>query len=564
MTDLCGTRPWGNRRDFLKSSAALVAVIYAVRAGLAAAADIPLEFDGSKFQLKAGEPNPKHGGIVRMGIPVRPPHFDLHQSGTIFNLGAMGCMFDNLIRRDPRDGGKTIIPDLAHSWQIAKDGKTYTFFLRKDVLFSDGAELTADDVKATFDRIAKPPQGISIPRSILFKAVTEINARDKYTVEFKLSEARPVNFMMSALASGFNVILRKKTLEDNYYDLRKVQVYPGTGPFRSVKYTENEVWIMEKNKNYWSKELPYLDGIEFYHVLPFSPEMASAILANRVDYVFATDPATFRKATATPTMSTVTHYQSVLHATMINNKRKPFEDPRVRRAMHLALDRPALIEVVKDVAPMMAGGFLYPFSEFAAPQQEREKWLGHQADPAAAIKEARALMAAAGHSDGIKGLDFMVREIAIFKLWSQAIQAMLKESLNIECNLRTVVDSVWFADAGSGNYDLAIGGLVSALLDPSDYFNAWYGKDGPQNYSLWSNQEFQALSAEIDREIDAEKRQELIRRAEAIMEQDPPLLPVAWERIHELWYNYVKGRNPHESFGIYDTVRHDTIWLDKA
>jgi ABC-type transport system substrate-binding protein len=541
-----------------------VAVIYAVRAGLAAAADIPLEFDGSKFQLKAGEPNPKHGGIVRMGIPVRPPHFDLHQSGTIFNLGAMGCMFDNLIRRDPRDGGKTIIPDLAHSWQIAKDGKTYTFFLRKDVLFSDGAELTADDVKATFDRIAKPPQGISIPRSILFKAVTEINARDKYTVEFKLSEARPVNFMMSALASGFNVILRKKTLEDNYYDLRKVQVYPGTGPFRSVKYTENEVWIMEKNKNYWSKELPYLDGIEFYHVLPFSPEMASAILANRVDYVFATDPATFRKATATPTMSTVTHYQSVLHATMINNKRKPFEDPRVRRAMHLALDRPALIEVVKDVAPMMAGGFLYPFSEFAAPQQEREKWLGHQADPAAAIKEARALMAAAGHSDGIKGLDFMVREIAIFKLWSQAIQAMLKESLNIECNLRTVVDSVWFADAGSGNYDLAIGGLVSALLDPSDYFNAWYGKDGPQNYSLWSNQEFQALSAEIDREIDAEKRQELIRQAEAIMEQDPPLLPVAWERIHELWYNYVRGRNPQGSFGIYDTVRHDTVWLDKA
>jgi peptide/nickel transport system substrate-binding protein len=564
MTDLCGTRTWGNRRDFLKSSAALVAVIYAVRAGLAAAADIPLEFDGSKFQLKAGEPNPKHGGIVRMGIPVRPPHFDLHQSGTIFNLGAMGCMFDNLIRRDPRDGGKTIIPDLAHSWQIAEDGKTYTFFLRKDVLFSDGAELTADDVKATFDRIAKPPQGISIPRSILFKAVTEINARDKYTVEFKLSEARPVNFMMSALASGFNVILRKKTLEDNYYDLRKVQVYPGTGPFRSVKYTENEVWIMEKNKNYWSKELPYLDGIEFYHVLPFSPEMASAILANRVDYVFATDPATFRKATATATMSTVTHYQSVLHATMINNKRKPFEDPRVRRAMHLALDRPALIEVVKDVAPMMAGGFLYPFSEFAAPQQEREKWLGHQADPAAAIKEARALMAAAGHSDGIKGLDFMVREIAIFKLWSQAIQAMLKESLNIECNLRTVVDSVWFADAGSGNYDLAIGGLVSALLDPSDYFNAWYGKDGPQNYSLWSNQEFQALSAEIDREIDAEKRQELIRQAEAIMEQDPPLLPVAWERIHELWYNYVRGRNPQESFGIYDTVRHDTIWLDKA
>ena len=209
MIDLRATRWWWNRREFLKSGAAVAAGVYAMRWGLASA-DIPLEFDGSKFQLKAAEPNPKHGGVVRMGIPVRPPHFDLHQSGTIFNLGAMGCMFDNLIRHDPRDGGKTIIPDLAHSWQIAKDGKTYTFLLRDDVQFHDSTQLTADDVKATFDRIAKPPQGISIPRSILFKAVSEINARDKYTVEFKLSEPRPVNFMMSAIASGWNVICARK------------------------------------------------------------------------------------------------------------------------------------------------------------------------------------------------------------------------------------------------------------------------------------------------------------------------------------------------------------------
>jgi hypothetical protein len=64
--------------------------------------------------------------------------------------------------------------------------------------------------------------------------------------------------------------------------------------------------------------------------------------------------------------------------------------------------------------------------------------------------------------------------------------------------------------------------------------------------------------------VDAEKRHDLIRRAEAMTEQDPRLLPVAWERIRELWYNYVKGRNPQDSFGIYDTVRHDTVWLDKT
>ena len=553
-----------SRRAFLKNSAAMATGAYGFRFGLGRAADIPYQFDGSKFQLAAPEPNPKHGGVARLGIPNRPPHFDIHQSGTFFNIGAQGCMFDNLIRRDPRDGGKTIIPDLAHSWEIAKDGKSYTFHLRQGVQFHDDAELTADDVKATFDRIAKPPEGISIPRSILFRAVSEITARDKYTVEFKLAEPRPIDFMMSALASGWNVIVRKKTLEDNNYNLRKVVVYPGTGPFRSIRRVENEVWVMEKNPNYWNKGLPYLDGIEFYHVLPFSPEMASAILSNRVDYVLATDPVTFRKAKTMPEISTDTHYQSVVHATWTNNKKKPLDDPRVRRALNLALDHRVLVEVVKDVAPMITGGFIYPFSEFATPKEEFEKRLGHQADPTAAIKEAKGLMAAAGYANGINGLDYMVRDIAIFKLWSQAIQAMLKDALNVQCNLRTVVESVWFEDAASGHFDLAIGAIVSTLVDPSDYFNAWYGKNGPQNYSFWDNKEFQALSAQIDREVDPAKRLPLIQQAEAIMEQDPPLLPIAWETIHTVWYSYLKGLRPQGAFGVYDMVREDTFWLDKA
>jgi len=85
------------------------------------------------------------------------------------------------------------------------------------------------------------------------------------------------------------------------------------------------------------------------------------------------------------------------------------------------------------------------------------------------------------------------------------------QTLNIECNLRTVVESIWFDDTRSGNYDLALGAVVSTLLDPSDYFNAWYGKDGPQNYSFWDNKEFQALTARIDREVDAGKRLALKR-----------------------------------------------------
>ncbi|MGE0224031.1 MAG: ABC transporter substrate-binding protein [Acetobacteraceae bacterium] len=554
-----------SRRDFMLGSAAAMAVgsAYGLAPHLAMAQNVPNQFDGSKFQLAAREPNPKSGGVLRIAILSRQPHFDVHQSGTFANIGTQGCMFDNLIRRDPRDGGQSIIPDLAHSWDISKDGTSYTFFLRQGVQFHDGAELTSEDVKATFDRIAKPPAGFSSPRSPLFKAVSEINARDKYTVEFKLAEPRPANFVMSSIAAGWNVIVRKKTLEDNNYNLRRVVTYPGTGPFKSVRRVENEVWVFEKNKDYWNKPLPYLDGLEVYHALPFSPEMASALLSNRVDYVRVTDPATLKRAKATPGMSGTDYYQSVIHAAWPNNKRKPYDDPRVRRAMHLVFDRDVMIDVVKDLAPMVKGGFIYPFSEFATPTAELVKRVGYQSDPTAAVKEARALMAAAGYGNGLKNQDMLVRDLPSFRLWSQALQAMLAQTLNIQCNLRLAVESIWFDDTRSGNFDIALGVIVSTLMDPSDYFNAWLRTDGPQNVSFWSNKDFDATLNDIDREVDPAKRLAQIRKAEMIMENDPPLLPICWEKINDAWYNYVKGIYPQNYFGLYDIDRYDIAWLDK-
>lgn len=552
------------RRDFLKSSTALgVAAACGLAPTRGLAQGVPLQFDGSKFMLQPAEANAKRGGVLRICVLSRQPHFDVHQSGTFSNLSTQACMFDNLIRRDPRDSGKSIIPDLAHSWDIRPDGTGYTFFLRQGVQFHDGAELTAEDVKATFDRIAKPPSGISIPRSSLFSAVEEIRARDKYTVEFKLAEARPVNYIMSAIASGWNVIVRKKVLEDNNYNLRRLSTLSGTGPFVSVKRVENEVWTFERNRNYWNKDLPLIDGLEVYHALPFSPQMSSALLSNRVDYVRVTDPGTAKRAAQTPGMSSAQYYQSVIHAVWPNNRKKPFGDPRVRRAMHLVLDRPALVEAVKDLAPSMVGGFIYPFSEFATPKEDLEKRLGYQPDPAAAIKEARALLQTAGVGQGLKGLDFLVRDLPNTKLWSQAVQGILQQTLDIDTKLRIAPESIWFDDAKSGNFDILIGVILSTLLDPSDYFRAWYSADGPQNHAFWNNPKFDATLLKIDREVDAAKRLAHIREAENLMEDDPPLLPMVWERINDAWYNYVKGLKPQEYFGLYDVNRYDVVWLDK-
>jgi ABC-type transport system substrate-binding protein len=279
--------------------------------------------------------------------------------------------------------------------------------------------------------------------------------------------------------------------------------------------------------------------------------------------VRVTDPATLRRAKTTQGMAGTDYYQSVVHAMWPNNKKKPYDDPRVRRAMHLVFDRAVLIDVVKDLAPMMSGGFIYPFSDFATPRDELAKRVGYQADTTAAVKEARQLMAAAGYANGLKGQDMLVRDLPSFRLWSQALQAMLAQTLNIQFNLRIAVESVWFDDAKTGNFDVALGVIVSALLDPSDYFNAWYKTTGPQNTSFWNNPKADELFLAIDREVDTAKRLSLIRQAEKLMEDDPPMLPICWEKINDAWYTHVKGLYPQNYFGIYDVNRYDTVWLDK-
>jgi peptide/nickel transport system substrate-binding protein len=506
------------------------------------------------------DPAAKRGGTLRYAVHNAPAHFDVHQSGTVANIGPQSPMYDTLLRRHPKDG-QTIIPDLAWKWDISPDGTKYTFHLRKGVKFHDGADFTAEDVKATYERIARPPKGVVIPRTPLFATVGDIVVLDPHRIEFRLTEPRPRAFMLGSFASGWNIIVRKKTLEEHGGNLRQVMNYPGTGPFRHVSRRDKEIWIMERNPNYWNKGLPLIDRLEVYHMFPFSPELGAAFLSGKIDYARLMDPVSWRKAKEMPGVTAAAFNQSVIQAFWTNMNKKPLADPRVRRAIHLAMDRHALVEVVKDTAPMQVGGFVYPFHELSTPRAELEKRLGYQKDMKPAVQEAQRLMKEAGYGQGLKGLDFVVRDIATFKLWAVAIQAMLKEHINVETNLRVVQTSVWFDEAAAGNFDLAISAIVSTLMDPSDYFSAWYGKDGPQNYSRWTNPVFHDLANQIERELDDTKRKALVRKAEDILEQDPPLIPVSYEQIYDAWYNRVRGQNPSTYFGIYDVVRWDTVWM---
>src|SRR4029450_9053076 len=161
MDNYDSSLPWFTRRALLGTAAGAGLGAYGLSLGLAA--EVPDVFDGTQFKIRAPEPNAKRGGVLRHGVLNAPAPFDVHQSGTVSNIGSQGCMYDNLIRRDPRDSGQSFIPELAHSWEIAKDGKTYTFLLRKGVKFHDGGDFTAEDVKATYARLITPPPGLRSP-----------------------------------------------------------------------------------------------------------------------------------------------------------------------------------------------------------------------------------------------------------------------------------------------------------------------------------------------------------------------------------------------------------------
>src|SRR2546425_11371109 len=285
--------------------------------------------------LREPEPSPNRGGVLEWGGLANSTLYDLHQTGTIANMGPQAPMYDLLVQVDPTNWDK-VIPDLAKSWKISEDGLTYTFSLREGVKFHDGAPLTAEDVVASFHHIISPPAGVLSPRQGLFDAVKEVVATGPLTVEFRLTEPR--GFFVRALAAGFNVILRKQTLEENHYDLRRVAVYPGTGPFRHKSLEAGVVRKLERNPDYWNPELPYVDGIEVFH-LEFGPKTGAACLAHTIDFCWGIYPVSEKKAQRMKGLTTARVYPTTYSGLWLNFRTKHTDDIRVRRAVNLVLDR---------------------------------------------------------------------------------------------------------------------------------------------------------------------------------------------------------------------------------
>lgn len=501
---------------------------------------------------------PKRGGTLRAAFGVTTSSYDIQQggSGTVLTH-----MYNNLVRFNLVDGLNSIIGDLASTWDVSDDGLVYTFHLREGVKFHDGADFSADDAVATFNRIINPPEGIVIPSKDMFSMVKSVEAPDAKTVVFTLNSPRI--YFLNILADPGMIIYSKKTLEDNKYDLREVQVAPGTGAFKFVEYKTAEKWTLERNPDYWDKELPYVDKLELIHVPAWS-DRGTAVLTDQADLSWNVSFETWSEGENRPNDVVVRKLANFgAYWMLINTKKEPFGDARVRRAIQLGISRQNLIKAFGTQEQINLTRWIAYGDPFATPPEEIAKLPGYREDKTQDIADAKKLLADAGFPDGIKGVEILAATGPQAELLATAFQDMLKRDLNIEATIRTIERSQLAVEEKNGNFTLVIdtpGG--PALSDISPTANLWWRTNGTSNWGGYSNPDFDKLLDQIDVEIDKDKRQTLINQMMDLLDQDAPWFLIGYTFHLPMWRATTKGTGLElRTFAQWGRL--ETAWLDK-
>ncbi len=500
--------------------------------------------------------NPKRGGTLRTAFGVTTANFDLHQGST---TSVLCQMYNNVVRRNLIDGLRTVVPDLATSWQISDDGLTYTFPLRKDVKFHDGTPFSADDVVATFNRIIDPPKGVVSAVKDQLAVISKVEAVDPLTVKFTLSAPRA--YFLDLLAGTQYGIYSKKSLEENNYDLREV-VAPGTGAFKYVDYKTAEKWTFERNPDYWDSELPYVDKLEMLHVPAWS-DRGTAVLTGQADLSWNVAFETWTEGEKRSDVVQVNKLANFgAYWMLFNTQQKPFDDARVRRAIHLGISRQNLIKAFGTQEQINLTRWVPYGDPNATPPEEIAKLPGYRADKTEDIQTAKGLLADAGFANGIENeVEILAASGPQAELLAPAFQDMLMRNLNIKSKIRIIERSLLSQEEQKGNFQMVLDTPGGSISDISPTANLWWRTGASQNFGKFSDPNFDKLLDQVDAETDKTKRKALIDQLQNLLDQDVPWFIVGYTFHLPMWRNQVKGLDMADR-AFAEWGRIETAWLD--
>jgi peptide/nickel transport system substrate-binding protein len=506
---------------------------------------------------------PRYGGELVFAVPAEPPSYDGHREETFALIHPMAPHYNTLLRVDPNDRlGTKVVGDLAESWTISKDSRTYTFKLRRGVKFHDGSEMTSRDVKASYDKIIFPPEGVASPRKGAYVDVEAVQAPDRYTVVFRLKW--PSASLLSGLTSPWNWIYKADILaKDMRWYERNVM---GTGPFTFVEHVRGSHWVGKKNPNYWDKGKPYLDGYRALFIKAHSAQV-QAVRGERAMIQFRSFTPPDRDNLVKEMGNKITVQESPWDCVLvgaINHEKKPFNDKRVRRALSLALDRyqgsQALSKLtfVKHVA-----GVQVPGTPFATPPAELEKLAGFSRDIEKSRTEAKRLLKEAGVPGVAAGFTFTLKNRAIPHPYEHIGVWLIDQWRQIGLNVKQefVEAAAYFTTLRGGDYEVAMDFQCGYIVEPDlDLYKFQSKEISDANYGRYTDKVLDELYQKQSRAIDPEERKKYIRAFEKRLldEEAHYILTLQWQRIipHN---SKVKGWTITPSHYLNNQL--DAVWL---
>jgi len=507
---------------------------------------------------------PKHGGTLTYLIAAdAPPSFDAHREGTFATVYSGAPFYSVLIRVNPNNPGSAsdFVCDLCTDVPAPTDhGRTYTFKIRDGVKWHDGSPLTADDVAASWNKIIDPPEGVTSARQSHFIMVDKVEASDRKTVVFHLKFA--TSAFLPALADPFTWIYKKEILDKDprWYEKNVL----GSGPFKFVEYQAGQSIKGERNPDYYMRGLPYLDGFTGLYA-PKQAVRVDAIRSDRAAIDFRNLPPAARDELVGALGDKITVQQCDLNCGNIftpNQKKKPFNDARVRRALTLAVDRwNGAAALAKIAVVHTVGGIVFPGSPLAAKKEELEGIAGFWPDIDKSRTEARRLMQEAG----AEGLSFELLNRDLdqpFKyLGTWLVDQWSKVGLKV--TQRIVPVGPWFEAMRHENFDVTLEGNCQSVINPVLDVQKYLPRSVfTENYGNFEDQREIDLYQKMLHETDPAKQREAVRNFEKfVLDEQAHELFVLWQHRIVPHRSYLKGWKISPSFYVNQDLA--TIWLDR-
>ncbi len=489
---------------------------------------------------KAPEPTkpvaetPRKGGTLNFGLPVDPGTMDPRLQNDTSAQNINDLVYNGLIYNDENIKAQ---PDLAERWENPTP-TTWVFYLKKGVKFHDGSELTAADVKYTFETIIDP--AFASPRRSLYATIKNVDVVDTYTVRFNLTT--PFSPLLAYLDMG---IVPKKVAEVAGNKLAESPV--GTGPFKFNRWDKGNRITLDRWDGYF-RTPAYLDRVVL-HIIPDNSVRAVGLESGTLDIIQSPMAATDVKRLKANTNFKLTQTTG-LGITYINvNTSDPiFKDVKVRQALAYLVDRNTIVSTIYEGMDLAGVSSAIPGTWWGAPNVK-----GYTYDPA----KAAALLTEAGWVKGADGIYAKGGQQLKFKLTTyndpnrmQLIQYLAAEWKKVGIIAETSVAewAPFIAEVQASKHQVSVVGWLS-LVDPDRAFYRQFAKDGDSNWGKYDNAKVNDLLVQARQEPDQTKRAALYAQAAQIIVDEAPYIYVTTQGYVCVYANKVRGYvvNPSQS-----------------